>query len=144
MCVNVRRAVPGVCHPTAPLPHGLQGSGRKTLLSQPAWYVALDAKALFLHTYSASSKKNLLCTRGLAGVLRKMAYCKRYTENVVILKDLQCDILPLVGCSLLHGLLCFGLLSLQKYFINHTLIAAIHKKTPVMQKYRTGCNSLCW
>lgn len=68
-----------------------------------------------------------------------------YAENI-ILADLQHDVLPSVGYSLLHGLLCFGLnsiftnalLSLQKYFISHMLSAAIQKTTPVMQKYKAG------
>lgn len=65
MCVNVKRVVPSVCLSIAPLPHGLRGSKRKTLLSQPACYVALDATALFLQTYAASSQKKSIVYKGV-------------------------------------------------------------------------------
>lgn len=124
MCINVKRAPPCACLPTALFPHGVMSRAKKALLSCSALDVALAITAMTLQTYAASNKKNLLCTKGLAGVLRNMPLCKQYTENVV-LANLPPDTLPSVGCSLLHGLLCFGLniiftnalLSLQKYFI---------------------------
>lgn len=124
MCINVKRATPCACLPTALFPHGVMSRAKKALLSCSALDAALAITAMTLQTYAASNKKNLLCTKGLAGVLRNMPLCKQYTENVV-LANLPPDTLPSVGCSLLHGLLCFGLniiftnalLSLQKYFI---------------------------
>lgn len=59
--------------PTAHPPHGLRGRVEKALLSHSALDVALAATAMSLQTYTASNKKNLLCTSGLTGVLEEVA-----------------------------------------------------------------------